>query len=250
MVMRTALIRVITFVLLAAGGVLCQKSSATDLLGELHVDGLNPSESQRQEMRTWRSLPDAPSPVEPPTQDTIGAVGIGAGFATKAGLAHLTLGTHPSSIFRYQSVPVQKESGASAFLDRYLRPPPLKQDQLHSLSAGSGSFVNRSCYAASRIFITRDDSGKARMNTLYFLGVLTAAALHTASRPYWAQSASATFNEFGSTIGGNAGVNVFHEFEPGIRQMVKGHIPRFVSRVEERITADHIGRDGFGTPTR
>jgi hypothetical protein len=67
--------------------------------------------------------------------------------------------------------------------------------------------------------------------------VLTSSAAHTASRPYWAQSASATFNDFGSTMGSNAGVNVFHEFEPGIRQLVRGHIPRVVSRIGERITA-------------
>src|SRR5579864_9273843 len=91
---------------------------------------------------------------------------------------------------------------------------------------------------ASRIFITCDDFGKGRLNTSYFLGVLTSVAIHTAYRPYWARSASATFNNFGSTIGSDAGMNVFHEFEPVMRQMVKGHAPRFVLRIEERISPD------------
>jgi hypothetical protein len=96
--------------------------------------------------------------------------------------------------------------------------------------------MGRATYAASRIFITRDDSGKGRLNTSYFLGVLTSVASAAAYRPYWERSTSATFNNFGSTIGSDAGINVFHEFEPGIRQMVKGLTPTFVSRIEERIT--------------
>src|ERR1700722_15815191 len=43
-------------------------------------------------------------------------------------------------------------------------------------------------HAASRSFITRTDSGKKRLNTSYFLGVLTSVAIHTAYRPYWTRS--------------------------------------------------------------
>ncbi|MFZ0860125.1 MAG: hypothetical protein WCA27_06235 [Candidatus Sulfotelmatobacter sp.] len=95
---------------------------------------------------------------------------------------------------------------------------------------------------ASRIFITRDDSGIRRLNTSYFLGVLSSVAAHNASRPYWMRSNAAPFNDFGSTIGNDARINLFHEFGPGIRQMVKGHAPRFVLRIEERISPDQHPR--------
>jgi len=62
--------------------------------------------------------------------------------------------------------------------------------------------------------------------------------------------ASTTFKAFGSTIGNDAGVNLFHEFGPGIRQMVKGRTPKFVSGIEERITHDHTRRDVVYTPAR
>jgi len=94
--------------------------------------------------------------------------------------------------------------------------------------------MGRATYAASRVFVTRDSSGKGTLNTRYFLGVLASVALHSANRPNRMQSTSATFNDFGSTVGGDAGMNVFHEFGPGIRQIVKGHTPNFVSRLEER----------------
>ena len=110
--------------------------------------------------------------------------------------------------------------------------------------------MGRATYAASRIFITRDDSGKGRLNTSYFLGALTSVAVQTAYRPYWARSSSATFNNFGSTIGSDAGINLFHEFGPGIRQIVKGHAPKFVSRIEERITHDQNPREIVSTPAR
>ena len=254
-VKRIAPIRVISFFLLAACGALCQSERpSADLLQKLQFDGSNSLEVQRQQMRMWRSLPDAPS-VQPPTQAvnphtfvdearsplTLGAVGISAGVTRETELGHVTPGPQPSLAVLYRAMFIQKRS--NAFLGKYLYPSLLKQDPHYYYPSTSGSFMGRASYAASRIFITRDDSGKGRLNTSYFLGVLTSVAIHNAYRPYWARSTSATFNNFGSTIGSDAGMNVFHEFGPGIRQMVKGHTPKFVFRIEEHITHDQTPRD-------
>ena len=254
MVKRTAPIRVISFLLVAACGALCQSERPSpDLLQGLHFDGSNSSEAHRQEMRTWRSLPDAPS-YQPPTQAekfqtfidearsplTLGAVGINAGIMRETDLEHFTPGPQPSFTALYRVALIQKES--SAFFGKYLYPSLLKQDPRYYPST-SDNFMGRATYAASRIFITRDDSGKRRLNTSYFLGVLTSVAIATAYRPYWARSASSTFNNFGTTIGSDAGINILHEFEPGIRQMVKTHAPKFVFRIEEHITHDQAQRD-------
>jgi hypothetical protein len=260
MVKRIAPIRVITFLLLAVCGALCQKRPAADFQG-LEFDGSNSSEVQCPEMRTWRSLPDAPSSVQPPTQAekfrtfvnetssplTLGAVTATTGVMRQTELGHVTPGPQPSLTTHYQVAFIQKES--SAFLGKYLYPPLLKQDPRYYAST-SDSLIGRASYAASRIFVTRDDSGKSRLNTSYFLGVLTSVASATAYRPYRMRSTSATFNNFGSTIGGDAGMNVFHEFGPGIRQMVKGLTPKFVSRIEERINRNQISKDAVSIPTR
>jgi len=155
-------------------------------------------------------------------------------------LGHVTSRPQPGLTAFYQVAFTHKES--RAFLGKYLYPSLLKQDPRYYPST-SGSLMGRASYAASRIFIARDDSGKGRLNTSYFLGVLSSVAIHTAYRPYWARSTSETFNNFGSAIGSDAGINVFHEFGPGIRQMVKGHTPKFVSRIEERITHDQTWGD-------
>jgi hypothetical protein len=256
-VKRTAPIRVISFVLLAACGALCQKRPSADLLQGLQFDGSNSPIVQRQEMRTemrtWRSLPDAPSAsVRPLTQAekfhtfisearsplTLGAVGVTAGVLSELG--HVTPGPQPSLTALYKAVFIQKES--SAFFGKYLYPSLLKQDPRYYPSTSS-SFLGRATYAASRILITRNDSGERTPNTSYFLGVLTSVAIATAYRPYWARSTSGTFKTLGSTIGSDAGINLFHEFGPGIREVVKGHTPKFVSRIEERITHDPTPRD-------
>jgi len=258
MVKRITPIRNISFCLLAACGALCQsKSPSADLVGG---DGSTSPEVQREDMHTWRSLPDAP-PVQPPIQAakfqtfvnkarsplTLNAVGINMGVMRKTEPGRVTPRSQPSFTTLYKLMPMQKESGA--FLGKYLYPPLLKQNLRYRPST-SGSFMGRASYAASRIFITRDDSGKRRLNTSYFLGALSSVAIHNASRPYWTRSASAPFNDFGSTMGSDAGMNVFHEFGPSIRQMVKGHTPRFVFKIEQRITHDQNPRGVVSGLTR
>ncbi len=106
MVKRTAPIRVISLILLSACGALCQKRPSTDLLQGLQFDGSHLPEVQRQEMRTWRSLPDAPSSVQPPTQAarfhtfvdeassplTLGAISVSPGVMRGTEMGHVTPG--------------------------------------------------------------------------------------------------------------------------------------------------------------
>jgi len=258
-VKRIASILVISSVLLVAGGALCQSERASE--GLLQGDGSNSLEAQRQEARTWRSLPDAPSTVQSPKQAekfhlfadearlplTFGGVGINAGVMREAEPRHLAPGSQPSFAAFYKAGFTQKES--SNFVGKCLYPPLLKQN-LRYRPLTSGSFMNRATYAASRIFIMRDDSGKRRLNTSYFLGVLSSVAAHNASRPYWMRSNAAPFTDFGSTIGNDAGINVFHEFGPSLRQMVRGHTPKFVFRIEERIIPDQHLREVVSSPAR
>jgi hypothetical protein len=249
------------FFLLAAYAALCQSERPyADLLQGLQLDGSNSPEVQRQEMLTWRSLPDAPS-VQPATQAQtfhtfvnesgsplrLGVVGINAGVMRETERRLVTPGQQPNLTALYKAVFIQKES--STVFDKFLYLSLLKQNLRYHPST-SRSFMGRATYAASRIFITRDDSGKRRLNTSYFLGVLSSVAMHTAYRPYWARSTAAPFNDFGSTIGNDAGINLFHEFAPGIRQMVKGHTPNFVSRIEDRITHDQTPREVVSSPAR
>jgi hypothetical protein len=231
-------IRVISFFLLAASEALCQNECpSADLLQKLQFDGSNSPQVQRQETHSWRSLPDAPS-VQPRTQAEkfhtfieearsplmLSAIGVNAGLMRETEPGGIASGAQPSLTALYKLMFVQKES--SVFFGKYLYPSLLKQDPRYYPST-SGSFVGRVTYAASRILVTRNDLGKRTLNTSYFLGVLTSVAIATAYRPYWQRSTSAPFKTFGSTIGSDVGINLFHEFGPGIRRIVKRHAPKF-----------------------
>jgi hypothetical protein len=189
------------------------------------------------------SLPDAPSALVTAQQESLRASPVDvalplAGTSNNArviresGLGKMGRPAQPGFTVSYRTVPVQKSS--RDLFTKYLYPSLLKRNLDYHPST-SDSLMGRALYAASRIFVTRDDSGRGRVNTSYFVGVLSAAVLHTAYRPYWARSAGAPFSDFGSTIGNDAGMNLFHEFRPGLQQLMKNHAPKLVSRIEERV---------------
>jgi hypothetical protein len=241
---RIATIGVISFFLWATCGALCQDEHPSSNC--LQKDGSNSAEVQRLEMRDWRSLPDAPSSVSSPTQAEkfhvvpdearlplrLGVVIINAGAIRETGLERVPPRSRNSLTASYQSAFARKDT--SIFFSKYLY-PSLRKRNLRYHPSNSSSFMGRATDAASRIFITRDDAGNGRLNTSYFLSMLTSVTIDSAYRPYWARSASATLNNFGSTIGSDAGINLLHEFGPGIRRILKGHAPKFVSGIEKRI---------------
>jgi len=263
MAKQLAPIRVISFCLLAACEALCQtERPSVDSLQTLQVDGPNSPEVQRQESPTWSSLPDAPSSVQRRAKaershtfvhEASSALTLAVGGVTAAGVlretraSHVTAALPPSSMFSYQLMFAPRES--STFLGKNVYSSILKRNPRYRPSA-SGSFVGRVSYAASRILITRDGYGKGSLNTSYFLGVLAAVAVQTANRPYWAQSASRSFNNFGSTIGSDAGRNLFHEFRPGILRVVKDHVPNFVLGIGEGHQPQQVSRNVVSTPAR
>lgn len=181
-----------------------------------------------------QSLPDAPSVQAAPqkqnfngfTEQARSPLNFGA-IGRNADVARQLLFADPD-----QAVSSQKDP--NAIFRKYLYPSSLKQQSgYHSLS--SGSLMGRATSAASRTLIARDDSGKARLNTSYLLRTLTVVAKDAASTPYWRRSPAAPLDNFGSTVGNDAGMNLWHEFGPGIEHLMKSHTPTFVSKIEERV---------------
>jgi hypothetical protein len=209
MVKRIAPVAVVSFVLLTVCGAVCQDAR--------------------------QSLPDAPA-VQPATREqnfngfteearsplSFGSIGLNADFTRQL-------------LFADPDKAVSGQKDPDAIFRKYLYPSSLKQ-QSDYRSLSSGSLMGRATSAASRTLIARDDSGKPRLNTSYLLRTLAVVAKDAASTPYWRRSPTAPFNNFGSTVGNDAGMNLWREFRPGIQQLMKSHIPTFVSRIEERVT--------------
>jgi hypothetical protein len=207
MVRRIAPIAVVSIVLLAACGVLGQNTS--------------------------KSFPDAPSV-------RVAAQGQGsnvfAGKESGLGFAGTTAGGYGAIREEDFSAPekLSHPEDPGAIFRKYLYPSSQKQKSADHYSE-SESLMGRAVYAASGTFVTRDESGKGKLNTAYFLRALTSVIADTASRPYWRRSVGQPFSNFGSTMGNDAGMNLWHEFRPGIEQLMKSHTPKFVARIEERV---------------
>jgi hypothetical protein len=247
MLKGTAPTRLILFSLLFGCGALCQKLPSADFphgsaAGDVKLNSM-------RQMLTWKSLPDAP--VAAPSNVPALRFGIAESAVRELDVspiaAGLLRGPNPAALITQD---VLHPRAHADFLSKYLRQPAHVQEALHAPLTGGG-LIGRASLAASRTIITHDTAGKKRPNTHYIIDVLSAAAFHTANRPYWARSTSGTFNDFGSTIGTDAGMNVLHEFEPDLKQIGKAITPKFVFRLEARIL-NHIQpvRNPLAAPAR
>ncbi len=227
---RTATIRVIAILLFAAGGALCQNSPAAD--NASRPDPPAPSEAQRPETRSWQSLPDAPVPVspQPPTQGT------GAGAAQESEPANVVRLPQTGFANPYR---LRFTNQTNDSFGKYMDFQTPKPDPAYAPSTSS-NFLGRATYAASSTFFTHSASGRPRLNTAYFFGMMALAAVNTAYRPYYQRTGGAVVGNFGVTIGSNAGMNVFHEFEPAIRSKARTFTPKFIYRLGEGFTGSQV----------
>jgi hypothetical protein len=159
------------------------------------------------------------------------AVRLPIGERAKVGAA--TAGRAAQFDLRYFDRQQPDHNGSRKFLAKQIVASTLSQSNSHP--ALGGSLIRRAGCAGLSIILTHDDAGKRRLNTSYLLRVLTTAAAHSAYVPYWRRSLSQPAGNFGSTIGNDAGMKVFHEFKPEILQLVKSHEPKFVYAIRERI---------------
>jgi hypothetical protein len=257
-----------SFLLLAVAGAWSQNDlPPPDVLQSLRSVGFGPAQEQRQELRdSQSSLPDAPSAVPAKQRERFQAFGearsslIFDGAAINTGMARkspeqLAPGVTPSFSALYRAPVFQKESVVIS--DRYLYPSLQRQDPRYH-SSTSDNFLGRVSNTASRLFITRDNSGRRKLNTSYLLGALASAAVpnttyrryRTQLVSYQAQSVSGTFGNFGSNVGGDAGMNIFHQFWPRIQQILGGHSLKVLQRVGESTATDPMPSTPVPTSVR
>jgi hypothetical protein len=157
------------------------------------------------------------------------------GLNTFPVFATFTPGVESAAASRRSAFVLPEKSGpnperTNTFLEKYLNPAVPRRGSGEPL-ADSTTLMGRATNAAARVFLTRDETGRERVNTSYFVRALTAVAADTASRPYWRRSATGPVSDLGSTMGNDAGLNLLHEFQPGIEHLMKNHAPRFVLKM-------------------
>jgi hypothetical protein len=228
MVKRIALFRIVGFCLCAV----CAVSGQSD----------RPSTSSKStSLSSPSSLPDAPSalvltqarPVQENSDEAQLPVRVAPLTVAAVGMPVATARFQAAVALQPDQRPDQQKSSPLFFKHLY---PSLTNPNLRYRPSDNNSVLGRATDAASRILITRDESGKRRFNSTYFLRLATSIAADSASRKYRAPSKTAPLSDFGSDVGNDAGMNLLHEFGPGLQQAVVTHLPKFVSRIEERIS--------------
>lgn len=103
-------------------------------------------------------------------------------------------------------------------------PSVLRQDPRY-YQLGKGSFVHRTGYALSRLFITRGDSGHAQFNASEIVGAAVAAGIATYSyHPHNDKTLSNTASVWGTQVSYDGIAIMIKEYWPDIRRkMQKKH---------------------------
>jgi hypothetical protein len=211
MVKRIAPVAVVWFVLMAVCGVVGQNARPS------LPDSPSVQAAEQGEARTYGFLEASRTPLR-----------FGAGSSYAEAIRVIRQGE-----FAAADRAISSQRASENIFSKYLRRPTAGLQS--SYSSSNESLTGRATHAAAGIFVTRDGTGKGRLNIPYFLRALTSVAADTASRPYWRRSVAEPFSDFGSTVGNDAGMNLWREFAPSIEQMLKSHAPKFVMKIKGRI---------------
>jgi hypothetical protein len=185
------------------------------------------------ESLSYRALPDAPS-ARPLTDRekfevfaddarsplTFLSAGVSAGYNTATNRLY---GSGWNGFGRNYAAAVA-EHQTTNFFGKYLFPTLLSQDPRYHPSEKDG-FWSRSTYAATRVLITRRDSGQKTINSSYLLGALVSCAISASYQPV-RRTTGQTLSDFGSTVGGDAGMNILKEFWPQLRSTFRPMTPK------------------------
>lgn len=115
--------------------------------------------------------------------------------------------------------------GDASFHDLFANavfPSLFRQDPRYFRS-GEGKGGRRAWYAISRVFVARNDSGRAAPNVSQWVGSLAGAGLANAYYPQGDRTVGHTFARAGETIGVEAGINVLKEFWPDLQRKLRKH---------------------------
>ncbi len=163
--------------------------------------------------------------------------------ATFVGVAEDTIFTRATGGFMYccgigswgeQYAATLADTESRQFFGNFLFPTLLRQDPRY-VPKRRGSVMSRAWYAATRVVITRNDSGRAAPNYSEFLGVAFSKALSNAYYPDHDRGGFVTANNILGTFQSDATTNLLREFWPDIRRLVHKHTPKGLRGLAERM---------------
>jgi len=97
------------------------------------------------------------------------------------------------------------------------------------------SLISRSWYAATRVVMTRNDSGDNTFNTSEFLGTLFTSSLQNSYYPRRDRNFAETMNRFSGALSSDAIGNLQREFTPDMKRLFRKHAPKAIRKIEEKL---------------
>ncbi len=122
---------------------------------------------------------------------------------------------------------------ASSFFGNFLFPTVLHQDPRYFRMGPGHSIFSRGFYAASRVLITRADSGHNTFNSSSLLGMLFVDGLTNAYYPRPERGFGDTMSRFGGGVLSNAETNLLREFGPDMMRIFHRHEPEKIKKLEQ-----------------
>lgn len=132
---------------------------------------------------------------------------------------------------RYGALLANHEAGS--FFENFLFPSLLHQDPRYFRRGEGHSLFARAAYAASRVLVTRADSGRNTFNSSSLLGLLFVDSLTNAYYPRPQRGFGNTISLFGGGVLSNAETNLLREFMPDMMRIFHRHEPEKLKKLEQ-----------------
>ena len=111
------------------------------------------------------------------------------------------------------------DGGIENYMTEAIVPAATREDPRY-YTLGKGGFIKRTGYAASRLFITRTNTGKSTFNLSEIVGAGAAAGIGNVYYPAESNPFVKTYQRWGTQLGLDGVFNVLKEFWPDINQAV------------------------------
>ena len=132
---------------------------------------------------------------------------------------------------RYGALLANHEAGS--FFENFLFPTVLRQDPRYFRMGNGHSLFARVPYAASRVLVTRADSGRHSFNSSLLLGLLFVDSLTNAYYPRPQRGLGETMSRFGGGVLSSAETNLLREFMPDMMRIFHRHEPEKLKKLEQ-----------------
>ncbi len=110
------------------------------------------------------------------------------------------------------------------FMTEGIFPSMLHEDPRY-YRRGEGRILTRTCWAVSRIVVTKTDTGGMELNRSEFMGNAVAAGISTLYYPPQSRTFNQVFQKWYVQCGTDAFFNVLKEFWPDVRDRLRRHRP-------------------------